>query len=129
MAEKTIIFDTNFLIYCLKFKINLSIEIERIANFKYKLAVLDSTIKELRILQERQKTRIIAKTAEKLAKNFKIISSKKPADIALIELSKKPNIIIATQDKDLKKSLNSEIIIIRQKNYLELKPKHLLNKS
>ena len=47
---KTIILDTNFLIYCVKYKIDFFSEIDRICNFNYKLSVLSSTIDELNSL-------------------------------------------------------------------------------
>ena len=44
---KTIILDTNFLIYCAKYKIDFFTEIDRICLFPYKIKILDTTIKEL----------------------------------------------------------------------------------
>ena len=48
---KTIILDTNFLIYCAEYKIDFVSEIDRICSFPYKLAVLDNTIDELEKLK------------------------------------------------------------------------------
>ena len=98
---KAIVLDTNFLVYCVKFRIDLFSEIQRICNFKYKICILDSTIKEL--------------------EKIEVINAKKEnVDEELIDLSKK-DCIIATQDLALKKQLKEAVIIIRQKRYLELK--------
>ena len=112
---KTIILDTNFLIYCVKYKIDFFSEIDRICNFNYKLSVLSSTIDELEKLKP-SNLNLIKKFVEKL----EIINSNIYTDKKLIELSNK-DMVIATQDNELKKRINGSVIIIRQKKYLELK--------
>ncbi len=112
---RTIILDTNFLIYCSRFNIDLFSEIARICNFSYKLAVLDRIVEELEKLKPKE-LNLIKKYLEKI----EIIKSKENyVDKELIFLSK--DCIIATQDKELKKQLKGACIIIRQKKYLELK--------
>ncbi len=113
---KTILLDTNFLIYCAKFKIDLFSEIDRICLFAYKLAVIDKTINELEKLRPKELNLI-----KKYLQKFEILESKESyADNDLIELSKK-GYIVATQDLELRRKLVNHVIIIRQKKYLELK--------
>jgi|SRR3989344_7309461 len=113
--EKQIILDTNFLIYCAEYKIDLFTEIDRLCDFPYKIGVLSRTIEELESLNPK-KLYII----KLFLKKIDVIKSKEHyVDDELAELSK--NAIIATQDKELKKRCKSKIIIIRQKSYLELK--------
>lgn len=113
---KTIILDTNFLIYCAKYKIDFFSEIERICNFPYKLAILKKTLEELEKVKPKELS-LIKKYLEKIA----IIESEDSyVDQALIALSKKGH-IIATQDLLLKKQLTAPLITIRQKKYLEIK--------
>lgn len=113
---KAIVLDTNFLVYCVKFRIDLFSEIQRICNFKYKICILDSTIKELEKIKPKELS-LIKKYIEKI----EVINAKKEnVDEELIDLSKK-DCIIATQDLALKKQLKEAVIIIRQKRYLELK--------
>lgn len=113
---KTIILDTNFLVYCAKFKIDLFSEINRICNFPYKLAVLNKTIEELEKINPKE-----LKLIKKFIEKFTVLKSKENyVDKELIRLSKE-GFIIATQDLELKKQLNTPIIIIRQKKYLDIK--------
>ncbi len=113
---KTIVLDTNFLIYCAKYKIDFFSEIERICNFLYKLTVLDKTIEELDKVRPKE-LKLIKKYLEKIDK---IKAKENYVDKDLIRLSKE-GCIIATQDRELKKQLNSPIIIIRKKKCLQLR--------
>ncbi len=113
---KIIILDTNFLIYCAKYKIDFFSEIERICHFQYKLTFLDKTIEELEKVKPKE-LKLIKKYLEKIDK---IKAAKEKVDESLIDLSKE-GYIIATQDKELKKQLRGSIIIIRKKQYLEIK--------
>ena len=113
---KTIILDTNFLMYCTKYRIDLFSEIDRICSFKYNLSVLDRTIEELEKLKPRE-LKLIKKYLEKI----NVTRSKENyVDKELVRLSEE-GCIIATQDKNLKKHLKDGCIIIRKKRYLELK--------
>ena len=112
---RKIVLDTNFLIYCAKFKIDFFSELERICNFPYKIAVLDKTLEELEKVKPKE-LKLIKKYLEKI----NIIKSKENyVDKELINL--KDDCIIATQDLKLKKQLKGPVIIIRQRKYLELK--------
>ncbi len=113
---KTIVLDTNFLIYCARFKIDLFSEIERVCLFSYKLVILDLTIKELEKVKPKELSLI-----KKFISKIEIISSKyEKVDQELIGLSKK-GFIIATQDLELKKQLKGPVIVIRQEKYLEIR--------
>ncbi|MBU1204060.1 MAG: hypothetical protein KKG60_03265 [Nanoarchaeota archaeon] len=112
--KKKIILDTNFL---LSFgKVRIFSELERICHFQYGVYVLDKSFEELK-----------NKKGEKLAKelikkkNIKIIKTKKEeyVDDILAEIRDKKT-IIATNDKDLKRRLQTPIITIRQKKHLML---------
>lgn len=113
---RNIALDTNFLIYCAKYKIDFFSEIDRICNFPYKLTVLDKTIEELDKVRPKE-LKLIKKYLEKIGK---IETREDYVDDALIKLSQK-EYIIATQDRELKKQLKGPIIIIRKKKYLEIK--------
>ncbi len=114
--EKLIILDTNFLIYCVKYKIDFFSEIDRLCDFNYSLAVLDRSIEELEFLKPKGLNLI-----KVFLKKIKILeSSIHSVDDELARLSKEGN-IIATQDKGLKDKLKCPVIVIRQKKYLELK--------
>ncbi|NIO44234.1 MAG: hypothetical protein GTN36_01605 [Candidatus Aenigmarchaeota archaeon] len=114
-----IILDTNFLIDCIRFKIDLKSELRG-----DKLFVLDSVVFEIEKVMERGTKE---STLAKLALDFinrnkiKVLKSKeKNTDEALVSYSKK-GYVIATHDKVLKNKLkktNAKLIYIRQKKYL-----------
>ena len=113
---KTIILDTNFLIYCVKYKIDFFSEIERISDFHYKLCVLDKSIEELGRVKPKGLNLIM-----QFITKLEILKSKEElVDDELTRLSEE-NCIVATQDKGLKDRLKNQVIVIRKKKFLELK--------
>ena|SRR3989338_6731671 len=126
---KKILLDTNFLLVPYQFRVDIFTQINRIMHFQYKIFVLDKSIEELKniIMGQKGKNRDAAKVALKLIaiKNIGIIKaeSDKKTDEVIVELSRKDNYIVATQDKDLKRSLINhgiEVIVLRQKKILVL---------
>ncbi len=112
---RTIILDTNFLVYCAHSKIDLFRECERICHFPYSLAVLDVTINELEKIHPRD-----LKLIKLYITKMEIIRSEEPsADLELIARSEQ-GAVIATHDLALKKKLRRPIITIRQEKYLVL---------
>ncbi len=122
---KKLILDTNFLLIPAQFKVDIFSEIQRIADFKYQLYVLDKTIDELKKIQKEQRGRhkAAAKLALALIKNKKVktikTTSKSYVDDLLVQYSRK-GAVIATQDLGLKKRLKKPYIVLRQKKYLAL---------
>lgn len=125
--KKQVILDTNILLHCLQYKIDLEKELNRILPFQYEISILENTIKELNFLEQKKdpKARFLAKLAHHFIKTFEIKIIKMPenktqkVDDILIQLANQ-NTIIATQDKEIKKAIKTPIIIIRSKNHLEL---------
>ncbi|MCH8328876.1 MAG: hypothetical protein IIB81_00615 [Nanoarchaeota archaeon] len=82
---KKILLDTNFLMICKQFKVDIFTQIDRISMFKYKLFVLDKSIEELKKIVEGQtgKNKEAAKIALKLIslKNIEIIKNMLPSKI------------------------------------------------
>jgi len=114
---KTIILDTDFLINIAKNNIDVFDELKRICNFQYEIKIIDKTLDELK---GKPKEKLIIALLE--SKNVKVIKTKKDkiVDELIIGLKQK-DLIIATQDKDLKNRVKSPIITIRQGKYLQLK--------
>jgi|SRR3989344_1121313 len=110
-----VILDTDFLLTSLSFGVDLISEIDRICDFPYEICIIDKTVDEL-------KNKKLGKLALQIIKGFNIIETKKDKDVdELIFKLEKDNIIVATQDKELKKKLKREkipVITIRQKKYL-----------
>jgi len=122
-----IIIDTNFLCIPLKFKVDIFSEFNRICDFNYKLYIFEQSINELKKIIEKQKgiNKRAARFAIKLIKlkNIEIIKTvEKDVDSLILEnLSK--DIIVATQDLNLKRELLKKgisVIILRNKKYLEI---------
>ena len=113
-----IILDTNFLVDCVRFKVDLKSELAG-----NELFVLDSVIFELEKISKRgTKESSLARLALDFINknNLKILETgRKDADESLIRHSKE--YAIATHDRVLKnklKKLGAKIIYIRQKKYL-----------
>jgi len=125
---KIIVFDTSFLITAIRFKVDIFKELERICDFKFKLAIVDKTLDELNSIISKQKGK--HKKAASLAfdllkaKNVDIIKSKSNLNVDqfLIKYSGE-NDIVATQDSNLKKALLNKkvpVIVLRGKKYLNM---------
>ena len=114
---KSIILDTNFLVYVLEFKIDLFAELDRVIPSGYKAKILDRTINELEKLAVKN---VYAKIALGLLDKFEVIkTSGDNVDDMLVEMQGN-DVIIGTQDRELKNRLECAKLIIRQKKYLVL---------
>lgn len=119
---KRIVMDTNFIMEVAKNKIDLARELKRVIDFPHTLFIIEGSSDELkRIMSEQKgKEREAAKLATLLTKEFKTLKGEgKNVDEKLANLSDKDT-IIATQDKGLKKKIKCQIIVVRQKKYLQL---------
>ena len=121
-----ILYDTNFLMSVIKFKINLFYELELIIETPYENIVLDSVIKELKNLSNgTNKTSDEAKLCLKLIQtdNFQFLKSPKgKVDDVLISLADKDT-AVATNDIELRKRLKSKgikTIYLRSKKHLAM---------
>src|SRR3989344_1989127 len=112
----SIILDTDFILHSVENKVDIFEEIKRIADFNYKIFILDKTLDEL-------KGKKYEKMALNLIKNrVGIIETKKDkkVDDLLLELEIK-NMVVCTTDKELKEKLkkrNIPVIHLRKKNHL-----------
>jgi uncharacterized protein len=117
-----IILDTNFLMAVAQFKVDIFSEIERTADFKYEIYVLDKTIDELNNIVKKQKGKhkMAAKLALQLlkAKDVKQIETGIGKTDDLIVENADKNTAVATQDIELRRRLRlkkAKLIGIRQK--------------
>ena len=112
-----IILDTNFLIDCIRFKIDIKSEFRG-----NELFIVESIIPEIeRITKRKTKESSLAKIVLEIISNLKTLKSiQKETDDSLIEYSKE-GYAIATQDRTLKnkiKKTGGKTIYIRQKKYV-----------
>ena len=123
---KKLIFDTNFLMIPIQFRVDIFSEIQRIIP-THKLCIYQSSVEELKRLLEmsKGKDKKAVQFALKLIslKNIKVLDSKGTyADRAILE-NLDHNSIIATQDRQLRDKIlekGSSVLILRQKEYLKL---------
>jgi rRNA-processing protein FCF1 len=120
--------DTNFIIYCIKQKIDFLGEIDRICNLKHILVAPEQDVAELKKLslssriRDKEAALLALHIVEKYRKEGTLEIKKvkaDDADTALLEFDKKGN-AIATLDSALKQKIrNARIITIRQLKHLE----------
>jgi len=123
MAKK-ILLDTNFLLDLLRFKIDF----ERLYfDEKTELFVSSSTLEELKSMtNKKRKEGRLALIALKIieSKNIKVVESlKKEVDEDLLELAKKYDFIVATNDKYLREKLkmnNIKVVCLKGKKRIEV---------
>ncbi len=122
---KNIILDTNFLLVPAEMNVDIFTEISRIFRDKVQFFILDKSLEELDKVAEkgRQKEKLAVKMTKSLLKtqNIKILicDHEGSVDDILVKLSK--NYIIATQDKELKRRIQHNILSVRQKKYVMFK--------
>ncbi len=122
-----LILDTNFVFIPFTHKVSLEAEFERVIPAKFSFCVMQKTIDELNELILRKERIRFAKLAKTfISKRCDILSHKSAitADDAIVTYCKEnKDVIIATQDKGLKKRLSEigvPIIVLRQGSHLEL---------
>ena len=108
-----IILDTDFLLNCLRRKIRIEEELNRLFDEPYEIFILSNTIKELQGKKD-------GKLATAIAQRYTIIATnnQETFDKAIEHYT---HSYVATQDKKLKEKLKKEdfgIITIRQQNHL-----------
>lgn len=123
--SKIVVIDSSALMMLFEFSINLEKELSRLLG-SYQIVVPRSVLKELEYLSENSKgkKKQIAKPALQLAKKYEIVNDESiDADSAVLDLAKKYNGIVLSNDKELRKKAKEQklrTICLRGKNYLML---------
>jgi len=129
---KKIILDTNFLLIPAQFKVDIYSEIQKLADFRYELHILDKSIDELNKIAQEQKgkvkrdVKLVLSMIEQKIRDGEVSiidtsDDNRLVDDIIVSLEKE---IVATQDIDLQKRLKAKkvrIISMRQKKYLFFK--------
>ena len=114
-----ILLDTNFIMVPIEFKINIKEELERLVSKKFEIITLDCVIKELDKIKG-------GKIGKEMIEKLGVEIKETPydyADEAILEYVKKGNVIVCTNDIELKNKLkekNVPIIFMRAKQKLAL---------
>ena len=124
-----ILLDTNFLLTCVKQKIDFDSLTNKLFNRKIEWIIPQEVINELNYLKNKKKIKIKDKDAAELSleiiKNINPIivslNSKNPnIDLAIVSYITGKDILLATLDKNLKLRVNNKILTIRGKKNLEI---------
>jgi len=112
-----ILLDTDFLLQCVRWRIDLFSELERLfADTNIQICVFDRTLEELQGKKDSTLALAFTKRMQTITTN-----STAPVDDLLLEHGKAPNTAVATQDKALKEKLKKAdipVITIRKQRYL-----------
>jgi len=122
--------DTNFVVSCLKQKIDFLEELDRILDFSYEVFTIGQVLRELEKLGKSRLDKIADRKMGQLGLKVleKMISEKKikllevsadNADDAFLKVCEKED-ILATLDGKLKNEIGCRIIVIRHGTRLEL---------
>jgi hypothetical protein len=113
-----VVIDTNALMIPGAFGVDIFSELRRLGYDKF--LVPRAVVSELERLQRsRGKERISANIAIDLLKECDIVDMDGEADELIIELAKKKEAAVFTNDSELKKRSPGDVIYLRNKKYLE----------
>jgi rRNA-processing protein FCF1 len=113
---RKVILDTNILMYCAKYRIDLFREL-----VGFELYTFDNMLNELKkIAGGKGKDAALARISLEFTKKMKVIKTTKPVDKSLVDFAKK-DFIIFTQDREVQKKLKEmkkSFGYLRQKRFL-----------
>lgn len=124
-----VILDSNSLFVPFQFKIDVFEALETVLGRKFEPILLSSVKKELETIAGRGSTKIrkLASCALKMAEQCVLFEveneNEKSPDDTIVELAKKWNCLVFTNDKKLRRRLRDisvPVIYVRQKSYLEI---------
>lgn len=124
-----ILLDTNFIVTCVKQKIDFPSLANDIIDEKIEWVVPQDVLNELGNIKDREGTKVTDRNAAKLG--FEILQTIKPkilelpgknpnVDIKIVNYIIEKDITLATMDKNLKSRVKNKILTIRGKKSLEL---------
>jgi rRNA-processing protein FCF1 len=123
--HKTVILDSSAVMMLFEFSIDLEKELKRLLG-AYNILIPTQIVKELQLLSENEtgKKGMKAKASLKLIENYEIVNvDAKNGDDSILELAKKSNGVVVTNDRDLRirlKELSIPVIFLRAKKKLAL---------
>jgi len=122
--DTIVILDSNAILMLFEFSINLEEELTRLFG-KFKIIIPRPVVNELQFLSEHESGRkkFIAKPALKLIEKYEIVDADGKGDQAILEMAKKLNCVVLTNDKKLRdkiKKLSLHSVYLRGKSKLVL---------
>jgi len=124
-----ILLDTNFILTCVKQKIDFPNRADEIIDQKIEWIISQDVLNELNLLKNKMSIKVLDKNAAKLS--FQIIQNLNPkiillsgenpnVDMKIVKYITNKDIVLATLDKNLKSRVKNRILTIRGKNNLEI---------
>ena len=122
--ERIVILDSNAVMMLFEFSIDLEDELIRLLG-SFKIVVPKSIFDEIKFLSEtgKGKKRFIAKPALELIKKYEVVDAEGTGDQSVLNLAKKLNCIVVTNDRKLRNELKKaslHTIYLRGKSRLVL---------
>lgn len=125
MNYMRVVLDTNFILYCIKKKIDIEEEIKKInENGKLELILLSPVLQEIKNFsvnkEKKLKDRMLAEVFLKMFKerviNVRVIdvNQKNPDEAIKVFCLKNKDVFLASYDKELKKKLKNKLVFIRK---------------
>ncbi len=118
----TAIFDTNFILSCLKFGISFE-DLGNVIEKNFEILVPSNVIYELKNLDLNKKDSILRNIALKLIDEYEILELRGNVDSSILSFVEKKKCIVCTNDRELRRALRKKgvsVIFIRNRKYLEL---------
>jgi rRNA-processing protein FCF1 len=124
-----ILIDTNFVLTCVKQKIDFSNLAEELFDEKIEWLVPQDVLNELGVLKDRKGMKVADRTAaktsfeilEKIGAKVVELGGKNPnVDIKIVNYILDKEIILATLDRNLKGRVKNQILTIRGKKMIEI---------
>jgi rRNA-processing protein FCF1 len=117
-----VIFDTNFILSCLKFGISFE-DLGYVIEKNFEILVPSNVIYELKNLDLNKKDSILRNIALKLIDKYKTLELRGNVDSSILSFTEKKKCIVCTNDRELRRALRKKgvsVIFIRNRKYLEL---------
>ncbi|MHA1917766.1 MAG: type II toxin-antitoxin system VapC family toxin [Candidatus Ranarchaeia archaeon] len=126
----SVLIDTNILIHQVQNPIDIKGELERIISQNFEIICIPQILKEITILINHSKSNKeinLLRMVEKIAKSYKYVNyeteEKLETDDSIVEFSKRNNVIVLTNDSQLRQKLRKykiPVIFIRKRRHLEI---------
>ena len=125
-----ILLDTNFIVTCVKEKIDFNSQINDIIDEKINWIIPEDILNEIKDLSQRKGLKILDKRSAEVAldligiidkKKIKLVGNNPNIDVKIAEyLRRNKDVVLATLDKGLKKRVKNKILTIRSRKKLEI---------
>jgi len=117
-----IIFDTNFILSCLKFGIDFG-ELDFLIGRSYDILIPEAVIYELKNIKLNREDSVLREIALKIIEKYSVLELKGDVDKAIISFAEKNRCVVCTNDKKLRQNLRKKgtpVVFIRNRKYLEI---------